>query len=96
MKAIVLAAGVGRRFGKKTKTLPKCLIPLGKSGETLLSRYLDSFRALDLKDIVLIVGHEKEKIKRECLKKGSGLSIKFIFNKDYRKGSVVSLYSASK
>lgn len=94
MKAILLAAGAGRRFGEKTKTLPKCLIPLGNKGETLLSRYLDSFRKLEILDVVMVCGHQQEKIKKECRRKGRGLRIRFLFNKDYAKGSVVSLYTA--
>ncbi len=94
MKVILLAAGVGRRFGEKTKTLPKCLIPLGSKEETLLSRYLDSFRELGIRDVVIVCGHQKEKIKKECRRKGVGLRIRFLFNKDYSKGSIVSLYTA--
>ena len=95
IKAIVLAAGVGKRFGKATQRLPKCLIWLDKSGQTLLSRYLDIFRECGLKDIVLVVGHQKDKIKKACLKNGRGLRIRFIENKDYKKGSVLSLYTAT-
>ena len=95
MKVILLAAGVGRRFGARTKTLPKCLIPLGKRGENLLRRYLDSFRTLNLKNIVIVVGHQKEKIKKEC-RRHPRAGIRFIFNKNYRRGSIVSLHAASK
>ena len=96
MRAIVLAAGVGKRFGKRTKALPKCLIPLGSGKSTLLRRYLDSFRACDIKDVVIVVGHLKNKIKKECAAHNKGLKISFIENKEYRKGSVLSLYTASK
>ncbi len=94
MKVILLAAGRGRRFGRRTAALPKCLIPLGR-GQNLLSRYLDTFRKLKLRDIVLVVGHEKEKIIAECIEKGRGLSIKFLVNPDYHLGSIVSLFTAA-
>ncbi len=94
-KAIVLAAGVGKRFGRRTKTLPKCLIPLGR-GQNLLSRYLDSFRACGVRDVVIVCGHLKQKIKRECRLKGKGLKIRFIENPDFRKGSVLSLFKAAR
>ncbi len=93
MKVILLAAGRGRRFGRRTERLPKCLIPLAPK-KNLLTRYLDSFRKLGLKDVVLVVGHEKEKIVRECVEKGRGLSIKFLVNRDYSLGSIVSLFTA--
>ena len=95
MKVILLAAGRGRRFGRRTRVLPKCLIPLSRRGETLLSRYLDSFRRLRLRDVVLVVGHQKEKVLRECARKADGLPIRFVTNKDFKKGSIVSLCTAS-
>lgn len=91
----MLAAGIGRRFGRQTRRLPKCLIPLGKPGENLLTRYLDSFRELGLKELLIVCGHQKEKIMRESRKKGTGLKIHFLFNKDYRKGSILSLHRAA-
>ena len=95
MKIILLAAGRGRRFGRRTARLPKCLIPLGVHGENLLSRYLDSFRSLGLRDVTVVVGHEKEKIVRECVEKGRSLTVKFVVNPDYKKGSIVSLSAAA-
>ncbi len=94
-QAIVLAAGVGRRFGKRTQAVPKCLIPLGR-GQTLLRRYLDSFRALGITDVVIVVGHLKEKIAAYAKKHGNGLRIRFVNNADYRLGSIVSLHKAGK
>ncbi len=96
MRAIVLAAGVGRRFGRRTKRLPKCLIPLGCTGQTLLSRYLGSFRSLGLRDVVIVVGHRKDLIRRACRENGAGLKIRFVVNRLYRKGSIVSLFAASR
>src|SRR3989338_548216 len=96
MRVILLAAGVGKRFGAMTKRVPKCLIPLTKDGLNLLSRYLASFKALGLKDIDIVVGHERIKIKKECARKGKGLRVRFIVNREYRKGSLLSLYKASK
>ena len=94
-KVILLAAGVGGRFGRRTKKTPKCLIPLGKNGQNLLRRYLDSFRQLRLCHVVIVVGHQKEMIQKECAKYGHGLRIKFLVNPQFRKGSIVSLRRAS-
>lgn len=94
MKAILLAAGVGRRFGRATLVLPKCLIPLARRGDTLLSRYFDAFRRTGVSEVVIVTGHQRGKIRAECRKKGKGLRIRFLVNPAYRQGSVVSLFTA--
>ena len=96
MKAIILAAGVGKRFGSKTQILPKCLVPLGRNQGNLLSRYFDCFRKIGLKKITIVCGHLMEKIEAECKRSGQDLDIKLIFNKEYKKGSILSLFSAYK
>ena len=48
MKAIVLAAGVGKRLWPVTQHKPKCLIEIG--GQTLLSRYLESLASVKIRD----------------------------------------------
>lgn len=96
MKAIILAAGVGKRFGDETKTLPKCLIPLGQDSRNLLSLYFDCFRKVGVKKVVIVCGHQMEKIKNECERSGADLEIQFIFNPQYKKGSILSLYCAEK
>ena len=93
MKIILLAAGRGKRFGRRTALLPKCLIPLG-GGQTLLRRYLDTFRTLGLRDVVIVVGHQKARIKRACLRWAGGLTVRFVDNPRYRLGSIVSLWQA--
>lgn len=94
MTAIVLAAGVGRRFGRRTKKLPKCLIPLDRKGACLLARYFDAFRENGVRNVVLVVGHEKKRIVDAAARFGRGLSIRFVENPRYREGSLVSLYTA--
>lgn len=95
MTVILLAAGVGKRFGQKTKRLPKCLIPIGKNS-CLLSRYLDSFEKLGLHKIIIVVGHQREKIKAHCRRIAKNLPIRFVTNPNFKRGSIVSLYTARK
>lgn len=92
--AVILAAGVGKRFGARTRRLPKCLIPLDRKGTCLLERYFDALRACGIRDGVLVVGHEKRQIIEAAARLGRGLSIRFIENPRYREGSLVSLYTA--
>ena len=62
MKVIMLAAGVGKRMSAVTNVIPKCLIEIGD--KTLLERHLETISLLGIKDIVFVVGHFKEKIKK--------------------------------
>ena len=93
MKAIILAAGVGRRLGGTAQGLPKCLVPIG--GSSLLTRTLNSLQKLGISRIVVVVGYEKDKI-RSSMRHLIGQSepVKFLENPDYKKGSILSLWTA--
>jgi 2-aminoethylphosphonate-pyruvate transaminase len=93
-KAIVLAAGRGRRFGARTKTWPKCLIPLGSPDRTLLGRYFSSFRRSGVRDVVLVVGHLEPKIRAFCRRHAHGLRVRFVRNPRFKRGSILSLARA--
>ena len=92
MKAVILAAGVGKRLHDFTQHHPKCLIPIG--GQTLLARYFESLARVNIQRIVLVVGYKQELI-REAVGQISGdFSVQFIVNSDYRRGSIGSLWLA--
>ena len=65
-KALIIAAGLGSRLKKHTENLPKCMLDFG--GKTLLQRQLDSYKKNGIKDISLIRGYKKEKIKKKAIK----------------------------
>ncbi|MDR4505583.1 MAG: phosphocholine cytidylyltransferase family protein [Candidatus Scalindua sp.] len=92
MKVIILAAGVGKRMSSVTGQTPKCLIKIGE--KTLLENYLESFHALGLQEIVIVVGHHKEKIQETIKTKGKSFNIRYIENEQYTKGSILSLWYA--
>jgi choline kinase len=93
MKVIMLAAGVGKRMSAVTNIIPKCLIKIGE--KTLLERHLETISLLGIKDIVLVVGHFKEKIKEAVENNNSArFNIKYIENEQYTKGSILSLWHA--
>jgi choline kinase len=60
VRAIILAAGVGRRLGALTVNRPKCLLPLAT--ESLLERQLRLLSAVDISDVVVVVGFQQDHI----------------------------------
>ena len=60
MKAIILAAGKGERFGQLTKITPKPLIKIGNI--SLIERNILLLRKNNFKDIIINVSHLSEMI----------------------------------
>ena len=54
MKAIILAAGVGSRMGKYTKSLPKGMIKI--NGKTLIERQILVLEAVGINNIMIVTG----------------------------------------
>jgi bifunctional UDP-N-acetylglucosamine pyrophosphorylase/glucosamine-1-phosphate N-acetyltransferase len=73
MKAIVLAAGQGKRLRPFTKTRPKHMIPI--AGRPLLEHLLISLRENEVKEVVLVVGYLSEQI-QNFLGDGSDFGMK--------------------
>ena len=57
ISAVILAAGESRRMGEQNKLL----LPIG--GEVLILKFVKSVCASDIDDVLVVVGHEAEKIK---------------------------------
>jgi choline kinase len=62
MKAIVLAAGLGKRLAPVTGGLPKCLVPV--AGRTILDRMIERLVQAGLDDIIVVTGHRREDVER--------------------------------
>ncbi len=81
MKAVMLAAGVGRRLhGDKNDALPKALLRF--EGKTLLERHVGVLKALGVDELVLVVGHRKEDLLAEAEKvapMGSGGGVRGVY-----------------
>jgi len=85
MKAIILAAGMGKRLGKYTKGLPKAMLEF--NGKPLLQWQLETLRASGINDIVVVKGYRADKIYIE--------GVKYYENKDYENTNMVeSLFAA--
>lgn len=63
MKVVILAAGVGSRLSNDEE-LPKCLTPLS-DGKSILEHQITQFKKIvSPKDIIIVVGYQKEQIIR--------------------------------
>ena len=78
--AVILAAGMSSRMGEA-----KQLLQLGEN--TLLGQVLENVRSSGVKDIVLVLGHEAEKIKERIPTE----KVRVVINESYRQGMGTSL-----
>jgi choline kinase len=92
MKAIILAAGVGKRFKEVTDHRPKCLVEI--QGKTLLERTLTALGAAGISQAVVVIGYRSEMIKQQLGSICSGVQVKYVLNPQYEKGAILSLLSA--
>ncbi len=67
MKAIILAAGKGKRFLPITNKIPKSMIKFGEL--PILERMINTFRDCGISDISIVVGHNANKIDFPNVKK---------------------------
>jgi choline kinase len=98
MKAILLAAGRGRRLGVDE---PKCLIDV--AGRSLLQRHIEAMQQAGIEHLTVVTGHGASHIRAalqvvEDLKRAMGkplaITIEPIFNERFEHGSLVSLHCA--
>jgi len=82
--AILLAAGVGNRLSD-THHGPKVMLEFG--GTSLLDRHIAALARHGVTDIVVTVGYEADRL-RALLGDRAG----YVFNPDYRSGSLISLW----
>ena len=86
MRAVILAAGVGRRLGHDK---PKILLNFG--GRTLLERHLAILAALGVGDVVIGIGHEALVIEDALTALGQ-TDVSTVYNPDYEQGSILTLW----
>ena len=76
MTAIILAAADDRRLRPLTEKAHKALLPIGHS--TILGRLLDAVLAASIRDIVIVVEHRADDIRRYCAATYPDLAIRFV------------------
>ena len=93
MQAVIPAAGMGRRLRFITENLPKCMIEV--NGVTLIERMAAQLDLLGLSRIVVILGHQSNKLKGFLDGLGVKTPLVYVENPDYHKtNNIYSLYLA--
>jgi bifunctional UDP-N-acetylglucosamine pyrophosphorylase/glucosamine-1-phosphate N-acetyltransferase len=83
MKAVILAAGEGKRLRPITSTRPKTMIPL--AGKPYLAHTILGLREAGIKHILLVVGYKEKLIKDyfKDYKRVFDINIEYITQKEY-------------
>jgi len=90
-RAVVVAAGMGRRLAPYTDAMPKCLVPV--RGKPMLRRALDAFRGEGLDDFVVVRGYRAEVLEARRAELGPG--VRFVENRDFQTNNILqSLFCA--
>ncbi|HTL62617.1 MAG TPA: phosphocholine cytidylyltransferase family protein [Nitrospira sp.] len=92
MKAVILAAGVGKRLWPVTQHRPKCLIEIG--GQTLLARYLSALAKVGVQHADIVVGYKQDMIRGAVESNSFGVRVQFLVNEHFHRGSISSLWVA--
>jgi len=89
MKAIIPAAGIGSRMKPHTLTQPKVL--LNVAGKPIIGHIMDRLVAVGVDEVVLIVGHLKERVEAYLQTNYSTMKMSFVEQKE-RKGLAHAVY----
>jgi choline kinase len=89
MKAVILAAGVGRRLQSFT---PKCLLSIGET--ILLFRCLEALEHVGISEVTIVVGYKQELIREAVASWSGSIPVHFLVNEEFERGSIVSLWVA--
>jgi choline kinase len=90
MKAILLAAGRGRRLESDA---PKCLLSI--EGKTLLERHVACLIESGISELALVVGYKREMIDAALARLAPPLPVSIIENESFVRGSILSLQLAA-
>jgi bifunctional UDP-N-acetylglucosamine pyrophosphorylase/glucosamine-1-phosphate N-acetyltransferase len=76
MKAVILAAGDGKRLRPLSETRPKAMLPV--AGKPILHHLLEEARKAGISEAVVIVRHLKERITEYFSKNDCGVKLEFL------------------
>ncbi|MDP3764963.1 MAG: NTP transferase domain-containing protein [Nanoarchaeota archaeon] len=87
MKAVILAAGIGKRLAPYTQEIPKCL--LNVNGKEIIEFQLNALKLHKISDIYVVTGHLSDKVEGSV-----GNRAKCIYNPFYQEGILLSFKTA--
>lgn len=90
MRAILLAAGRGRRLGIDG---PKCLVSI--AGRSLLERHLVNMTEAGITALTIVVGFQQDMIRDQLTRHAVSFPVEIVENPRFVRGSIVSLQVAS-
>ena len=90
MKAVILAAGEGKRLRPFTETLPKVMLPV--SNKPIIEYVFDAVKKSGINEIIVVVGYKKEVI-MQYFKDYKGLKITYV-TQDKQLGTAHALLQA--
>ena len=90
MRAILLAAGRGRRLGVNE---PKCLVRI--AGRPLLDRHLQNMAEAGITALTVVVGFQHQMIRDALAAATTPFPVEILENERFERGSIVSLQVAS-
>jgi L-glutamine-phosphate cytidylyltransferase len=90
-KAIIIAAGRGRRLMPYTDEMPKCLVPVDR--RSILGIQVEAFRAHGVRDLVIIRGYLGDVLAARVDEVGGG--VRFVDNREWEHNNILeSLFCA--
>jgi L-glutamine-phosphate cytidylyltransferase len=87
-KAVIVAAGMGRRLNPYTDHMPKCLVPV--RGRPMMVRQLEAFRAHGIDEVVVVRGYKAGVLEERKGELGPG--VRFVENADYQSNNILQSF----
>ena len=82
MQAIILAAGMGKRLGERTREKAKCMVSV--AGVPMIDRMLTQLAALRTERVIIVTGYMADELKKHIGNRYDSLmKIEYIDNEAY-------------
>jgi L-glutamine-phosphate cytidylyltransferase len=85
MKAIIVAAGRGKRLGGETDAIPKCMVAVG--GRAILDWQLAALARAGVREVVIVRGYLGDRI---APVRRAGVAIRFVDNPEWASNNILT------